>query len=156
MAAPDLVGERVVLVPMWLEQADLLARWLGVPRPAVLARWPPVFFDDAFPQKGRAYAVEAHGAAVGAVLHHEVRGAPRAVRVELVRHAGLDAAMAADALRTLAGYVARALGVRALWAELAPTDAAGLEAFVAAGFRITAEDAARVRLERAASSTRPK
>lgn len=143
---PDLVGKRALVVPMRLEGADLLAAWMSAPdaqarwfgRPAsramVLARWPPVMFDDAYPRKGRAFLIESAGAARGAVLYHAMWGKPAHALLELVPGPGLDAALAADALDALVRYLFDGLRAAKAWAELPPGDALGAQAFEAAGF----------------------
>lgn len=173
MSVPDLVGRRVLLQPMRLQDADLVVRWVNEPaqrrfwfgreasRSEVLARWPPVFFDDAYPQKGRIFRIDAGGAPVGAALYNPVWGLPRSARLELVLDAFVEADVGADALDALARYLPEALHVEDLWAEVHPDDARALAAFGRAGFeahgRTADQGLAILRRSRAgAASTKPK
>jgi hypothetical protein len=132
--AHDLVGKAVTLVPMRLDDVRWLAAWLGSGRTKVLARWPPVFFDDAYPRKGRAFRVDVAGEPRGAVVHGAFWGQPASVNVELIPGA-LGEAEAADAIDALCRFLFESLHARTVWSELAPGDAAALAAFEAAGFR---------------------
>lgn len=141
---PELSGREVTLVPMRLDEAGLLVRWVNenpehwfgqmVGRVEVLRRWPPEVFDDAYPMKGRAFRIEVARQPVGAVVHGAVFGQPRNARLDLVLAGGAEARSGGDAVEALARYLFDALRVRVLWAELVPADARGLEAFTAAGF----------------------
>ncbi|HEV8361074.1 MAG TPA: hypothetical protein VGR28_11525 [Candidatus Thermoplasmatota archaeon] len=164
MAIPDLVGKDVLLVPMRQDDIHVLVAWLNAPGPRALAggrdvaraevmrRWPSEFFDDAYPQKGRAFRIERRGEVLGAAIYHPIFGAPRASRLELVPAPGITAEQASDALDALARYVFGEHHVREAWAELPEADELGLAAFRAAGFaaRGKTADGARAVLRRAA------
>lgn len=146
MSIPDLAGKRILLIPMRADDAELLAKWMGDPanRPHwlgreakhgdVTRRWNSEFFDDAYPQRGRAFRIEERKDALGAVIHGPVFGSPRNANVELLLAPGVDSSLGEDALHALLDYVFGQLLVRKAWAEVAPEDARHLQAFLAAGF----------------------
>jgi RimJ/RimL family protein N-acetyltransferase len=147
VSVPDLVGKQVVLVPMRADDLDLLHRWLGEPtnapywygpapdRARLAERWPRPTFDDAYPQRGRAFRIEAGGKPLGAAIHGPVFGQPRNVLLELVLAPGEGPDIGEDAIRSLAQYVFTALLVRKAWAEVHPEDSRTLAAYRAAGFQ---------------------
>lgn len=147
MSVPDLVGKKVVLVPMRLEEADLLVKWVNEPdqrgrwfgreasRAEVLERWPPVMFDDAYPQKGRAFRVDERRVPLGAVLYHALWGRPRNARLELVLAGGVGPEPGSDAVDALARYLFDALRAHDLWTEVPGDDSRDIAAFEGAGFQ---------------------
>jgi RimJ/RimL family protein N-acetyltransferase len=146
MTISELAGKRVTLVPMRLEEADLVAKWVSEPsvqarwfgkaasRHEVLERWPPVFFDDAFPQKGRMFRIDEGGAPVGGVAHGVVFGAPRNVMVELLLTPSASAETGADAVRALGPYLFESLLVHKAWAEVPPDQVREVASFEQAGY----------------------
>lgn len=143
---PELAGRRAVLVPMRVEDQELLARWLNEPanqglwlgheasRGEVAKRWDKEYFDDAYPQKGRAFRIDIDKKPLGAVVHGPVFGDPRNCLVELLLTSAADAEVGADAVRALTQYLFDQLLVRKVWAEVAPEDARALEAFAVAEY----------------------
>lgn len=142
---PDLFGKRVRLVPMRLDEADQVvqwanadpARWFGraATRAEVLERWPPVLFDDAYPQKGRLFRLEVEGKVMGGLLHGSIWGAPRQTNLELLLLPTGTAEVATDAIECLARWLFDDMRVRKVWAELPPGDERSGKAFQDAGFR---------------------
>lgn len=143
---PELAGRRTVLIPMRGEDQDLLVKWLSAPenheawfgrevtRADVAKRWNREFFDDAYPQKGRAFRIDVDHKPVGAAVHGPVFGEPRNALVELLLAPGVGGDVGADAVRALTQYLFDGLLVRKAWAEVAPRDPRGLEAFAAAEY----------------------
>lgn len=143
---PELAGRRAVLVPMRGEDLELLARWVSEPanqavwfgreatRAEVARRWDKEYFDDAYPQRGRAFRIDLEHKPIGAVIHGPVFGDPRNCLVELVLASAADAEVGADAVRALIQYLFDQLLVRKVWAEVAPQDTRALEAFAAAEY----------------------
>lgn len=165
---PDLVGKRVVLTPMRVEEAELLAKWLSEPanqphwfgraadRGDIGKQWGSEYFDDAYPQRGRAFVVRLDRAPVGVALHGPVFGQPRMALVELVLAEAADAGIGSDAVRTLTQYLFDALLVRKAWAEVAPGDERAVTSFLGAeyeGAGRTAEEG-RLVLQRERPATR--
>lgn len=160
MSIPELVGRHTVLVPMRLEEAQLIAAWVSDPsqaawwfgrkvgRAEVLQRWPPVFFDDAYPLKGRAFRVDEGHTPVGAAIHGAVEGKPRSVPVELVLAPRVSALVGSDALDALAPYLFDGIHAHRATAELHPGDERGLAAFRGAGYTRTGPSRGRELLER--------
>lgn len=144
---PELAGKRCVLVPMRVEDQELLAKllndpanraaWFGreVNRNDVTRKWDKEYFDDAYPQKGRAFRIEVDKKPVGAALHGVVFGDPRNVLLELLLAGDQPAEIGADAVRALTEYVFGQLLVRKAWAEVSPQDPRALEAFAAAEYQ---------------------
>jgi hypothetical protein len=152
---PDFVGRHCTLAPMRLDEAPTLAAWIE-PRPpaeaataraAVLKRWPSVYFDDAYPQKGRAFRIVAQGKAFGAAIHGAVEGAPRGCRIDLLLAPGTPREVATEAVKLLLRYVFETLHLQRVWADI-PSGAAELQAaFEGAGFAPTPGPEGMVRWE---------
>lgn len=168
---PELAGKRCVLIPMRVEDQELLTRlvndpanraaWFGreVTRNDITQRWNREYFDDAYPQKGRAFRIEVDKKPVGAAIHGVVFGEPRNVLLELLLAGDQPAEVGADAVRALTEYVFGQLLVRKAWAEVSPQDPRSLEAFAAADYQPTGRtaDQGKVVLQRdRPSSKKPK
>lgn len=127
----------------WATQSDATAFWYGelygdeVPSYVVFKHeWPDYYFTGSRPHKGRSFAIELAGEAIGQINYNEVNGHDQSVELDILiakeEHQGKG--YGTDAINVLTTFLFEQMNLRRCRIEVIAQNPRAYRAYLKAGF----------------------
>lgn len=143
-------GQKTRLRPMRLDEVDLILGWLEDPevrefwggrdftrsKEEFLADWKPYYFDGSEPERGRCFAIEAEGRAIGMIAYNAINRRDRSVEIDVIigEKEYWNRGYGTDAMRAFLRYLFDAVGMHRVWLGTYATNARAIRCYEKCGF----------------------